>query len=141
MIMKVNIVYWSGTGNTEQMANAVAEGAKKAGADVALMRVSEAGSDALDCDALVLGCPAMGAEELEDTEFEPFFASLEDSLKGKKLGLFGSYEWGVGDWMSTWQGRCEADGASMICDGVIANGSPDAEALAACEALGEKAAG
>ena len=141
MIMKVNIVYWSGTGNTEQMANAVAEGSKKAGAHVAAVRVSGAGGVALACVALGLGCPAMGAEELEDTEFEPFFASLEDSLKGKKLGLFGSYEWGVGDWMSTWQGRCEADGASMICDGVIANGSPDAEALAACEALGEKAAG
>lgn len=130
--MKVNIIYWSGTGNTEMTANAIAEGAKSSGADVKLMRVSEAGADALDCDVLYLGCPAMGAEELEDSEFEPFFSSIENELKGKKLGLFGSYEWGVGDWMATWQGRCEADGADMIADGLIVNGTPDADALEEC---------
>ena len=85
--MKVSIVYWSGTGNTEAMANAVAEGAKNAGAEVELCNVSQAG-DVSDCDVLLLGCPAMGSEELEESEFEPFFSSVEGSLSGKKVGLF-----------------------------------------------------
>ena len=87
--MKVSIVYWSGTGNTETMANAVAEGAKEAGAEVELYNVSQAG-DVSDCDVLLLGCPAMGNEELEPEEFEPFFAAIESSLSGRKIGLFKS---------------------------------------------------
>ena len=138
--MKVSIVYWSGTGNTEAMANAVAEGAKNAGAEVALLPVSAADESVLESDALLFGCPAMGAEELEEGEFEPFFSSIEGSLSGKKLGLFGSYDWGDGEWMRTWQDRAAADGAVLIADGVIANLTPDDEALAACRQLGEVAA-
>ena len=138
--MKVNIVYWSATGNTEAMAYAVEEGAKGAGAQAALIPVSAADASVLDCDVILLGCPAMGAEELEEGEFEPFFSSIEDSLSGKKLGLFGSYDWGDGEWMRTWQDRAAADGAVLIADGVIANLTPDDEALAACKQLGEVAA-
>lgn len=82
--MKVNVVYWSGTGNTENMAEAVAEGAKNAGADVAVINVSDADGSVLDADALVLGCPAMGSEELEESEFEPFFTSIEGKLAAKE---------------------------------------------------------
>lgn len=138
--MKVNIVYWSATGNTEAMAYAAEEGAKGAGAQVDLMPVSMADASVLDCDVLLLGCPAMGAEELEEGEFEPFFSSIEGSLSGKKLGLFGSYDWGDGEWMRTWQDRAAADGAVLIADGIIANLTPDDEALAACRQLGEVAA-
>lgn len=138
--MKVNIVYWSATGNTEAMAYAAEEGAKGAGAQVDLIPVSAADASVLDCDVLLLGCPAMGAEELEEGEFEPFFSSIEGSLSGKKLGLFGSYDWGDGEWMRTWQDRATADGAVLIADGVIANLTPDDEALAACRQLGEVAA-
>ena len=138
--MKVSIVYWSGTGNTEAMANAVAEGAKNAGAEVELLPVSAATADILSSDALLFGCPAMGAEELEPEEFEPFFAAIESSLSGRKIGLFGSYEWADGEWMRTWQQRVETAGGVMIADGVTAYGAPDDDALAACRALGEKAA-
>ncbi len=138
--MKVSIVYWSGTGNTEAMANAVAEGAKGAGAEVELLPVSAASEDVLASDALILGCPAMGAEQLEESEFEPFFSAIEGKLAGKKVGLFGSYDWGDGEWMRTWQQRVETAGGVMIADGVTAYGAPDSDALAACRALGEKAA-
>ncbi|MCD7729579.1 MAG: flavodoxin [Clostridia bacterium] len=136
----INIVYWSQTGNIQTMAEAVAEGARSAGAEVAVTEVSGADASVLDSDAVIFGCPAMGSEELEDSEFEPFFSSVEGSLKGKKVGLFGSYDWGDGEWMRTWQARCESGGAVMIADGVIANLEPDADALAECRALGEKAA-
>ena len=92
------------------------------------------------CDVLLLGCPAMGNEELEPEEFEPFFAAIESSLSGRKIGLFGSYDWGDGEWMRTWQQRVEAAGGVMIDDGLICNNTPDDDALSACRALGEKAA-
>lgn len=138
--MKVNVVYWSGTGNTETMAEAVAEGAKNAGAEVAVINVSDADSSVLDADALILGCPAMGSEELEESEFEPFFTSIEGKIAGKRIGLFGSYDWGDGEWMRTWQDRVSADGATLIADGVIANNTPDEMAILDCKDLGEKAA-
>ena len=138
--MKVSIVYWSGTGNTEAMANAAAEGAKNTGAEVELLPVSAASEDVLASDALILGCPAMGAEQLEESEFEPFFSAIEGKLAGKKVGLFGSYDWGDGEWMRTWQERVVIAGGNMITDGIIANNAPDDEALAACKSLGEKAA-
>ena len=136
----IRIVYWSGTGNTESMASAVADGVKAAGAAAEVLPVAEAGASVLESDVLLLGCPAMGAEELEESEFEPFFASIEGGLQGKKVGLFGSYDWGDGEWMRTWQTRAEAAGAVLIADGVIAHNEPDAEAVAACESLGRTAA-
>ena len=138
--MKVSIVYWSGTGNTELMAASAAEGAKRAGADVEMLTAAEADASVLKSDALLFGCPAMGAEELEETEFEPFFSAIEGKLAGKKVGLFGSYGWGDGEWMRTWTERVKKAGGVMIADGVIAHEAPDEAASAECEALGEKAA-
>lgn len=138
--MKVSIVYWSGTGNTELMAASAAEGAKRAGADVEMLTAAEADASVLKSNALLFGCPAMGAEELEETEFEPFFSAIEGKLAGKKVGLFGSYGWGDGEWMRTWTERVKKAGGVMIADGVIANEAPDEAASAECEALGEKAA-
>ena len=99
--MKIGVIYWTGTGTTEMMANAVAQGAKEAGAEVDVMQVSDAAADgALTYDAIALGCPAMGAEQLEESEFEPFFTELEGNLKEKKVALFGSHEWSEeGQWM------------------------------------------
>lgn len=129
---KVAVVYWSGTGNTEAMANAVAEGAKAAGAEVDLLTCADVtGVDGYD--AAALGCPAMGAEELEDGEFAPMFEACKGELGGKKLGLFGSYGWG-GEWLDTWKEDCEAAGATVV-DTVKCLEAPDADALAACEAL------
>lgn len=138
--MKISVVYWSGTGNTEKMAAAVCDGAKKGGAETELMTVSEATADVLNSDVILFGCPAMGAEELEEGEFEPFFSGIEGKLGGKKVGLFGSYGWGDGEWMRNWEDRVKSAGATFISDGVIVNNEPDEVALSECEELGEKAA-
>lgn len=133
---KVAVVFWSGTGNTETMAGAVAEGAREAGAEVEEIGAADFSADAVaGYDAIAFGCPAMGDEELEEDEFEPMFESVESELSGKKVGLFGSYDWGVGDWMETWKERTEGDGAEVV-ETVTANLEPDDDALAACKALG-----
>ena len=129
---KVAVVYWSGTGNTEMMAKAVAKGAE---AD--LIQASDFSADkATQYDAIAFGCPAMGSEELEDGEFAPMFDSVKDQLKGKKIALFGSYDWGDGEWMRTWSDECNALGAVQAASFVICNNTPDEEGLAACESLG-----
>ena len=134
---KAAIVYWSSTGNTEAMANAVLEGAQVAGAEAELIPAGEFSGAMLEgYDAVAFGCPAMGAEVLEEDEFEPMFTGCEAGLSGRKLGLFGSYGWGDGQWMRDWQERCEADGAVLAAEPVIANEEPDDDALAACRALG-----
>lgn len=135
---KMSIIYWSQTGNTEAMAKAIAQGAEAAGAEVKLMTVSEASeADVTGCDLLALGCPAMGAEVLEEDEFEPFFTSIEGKLSGKKVALFGSYGWGDGEWMRSWEATAKGYGAALACESVICADAPDAAARAACEALGK----
>lgn len=135
---KVAVVYWSGTGNTEMMANEVAAGAKAAGAEVSVFTPDTFTADKMDeFDAVAFGCPAMGAEELEDTEFEPMFNDCRAKLSGKKIALFGSYGWGDGEWMQTWEGSCKDDGAELACKSVICTEEPDDEAKAACQALGK----
>lgn len=136
----VNIIYWSGTGNTEAMANAIAEGVAAAGGQAEIIPVAQASLSDLDADVVLFGCPAMGSEELEEGEFEPFFASAEGKLGGKKIGLFGSYEWAEGEWMRTWQARAEADGAVMLAEGLAVYGMPDEDGLEKCRALGRLAA-
>ena len=112
---KVAVIYWSGTGNTEMMAQAVAEGAKAAGADVSLLSVADTNAaEAAGFDRLALGCPAMGAEVLEEMEFEPFFTELEPKLTGKRVALFGSFDWGDGQWMRDWQARTHAGGLGSL---------------------------
>ena len=134
--MKIAVVYWSGTGNTKAMADAVAEGIKISGSEADLLN-SITADDLGSYDAAAFGCPAMGAEELEDSEFEPMFSALEGSLNGKKIALFGSYGWGDGEWMRTWEDRCKEDGAVLVCDPVICNEAPDDDAVSACKALGK----
>lgn len=134
---KVAVIYWSGTGNTKNMAEAVLNGAKSANADAELYIVSDiSAADAANYDAIALGCPAMGAEELEESEFAPFFDALESSLSGKKIGLFGSYGWGDGEWMRNWEERAKSAGANVVA-AVIANEAPDDEAVKNCEELGK----
>ena len=134
---KIAIVYWSGTGNTEAMANAVADGAKNAGAEVTLYTAPEFSASLVDeFDAIAFGCPSMGAEQLEESEFEPMFQDCESKLGGKKIALFGSYGWGDGEWMRTWEDTCRGDGAVLACDSVICMETPDDDAEAECRALG-----
>ena len=136
------VVLPHGTGKTVRILvfakDAKAEEAKAAGAEVDVLTASEFGADKMDAyDAVAFGCPAMGAEELEDSEFEPMFSDCEGKLGGKKIALFGSYGWGDGEWMRTWEETCKADGAVLACESVLANEAPDDEAVAACQALGK----
>lgn len=134
---KVAVVYWSGTGNTEAMAAAVAEGIREKGAEAALFTAAEFDASMVDdFDAIAFGCPSMGAEQLEESEFEPMFSACEPKLQGKKIALFGSYGWGDGEWMRNWEETCAADGAVFACESVICNDAPDDDAEAACRSLG-----
>ena len=135
---KVAVVFWSSTGNTEAMAVAVAKGAKSSGAEVDMLTAVEFGPEKMDTyDAIAFGCPSMGAEELEETEFAPMFSACESKLQGKKIALFGSYGWGDGEWMRTWADNCTAKGAQFVCDYVICCEAPDGDGVAACEAMGQ----
>ena len=135
---KAAVIYWSGTGNTEAMANAVLEGMKSAGADAVLLTASDVDGSAVGgYDAVALGCPAMGSEVLEDMEFEPMFDGCKSGLKGTRVALVGSYGWGDGEWMRNWEERMKNAGAELITgEGIIANEAPDAEAVEALKAAG-----
>ena len=134
---KVAVVYWSGTGNTEAMAMAVAEGAKGKGAEVSVITAAEFSPEQVgEYSAIAFGCPSMGSEQLEESEFEPMFTACEGRLSGKNIALFGSYGWGDGEWMRLWEEACRKDGAVLACESVICCETPDAEAEAACAALG-----
>lgn len=135
---KVAVVYWSGTGNTEAMADAVVEGIKGAGAEVDVFQAADFDSGKVaDYDGIAFGCPSMGSEQLEEEEMQPMFDDVKDSLNGKKIVLFGSYGWGDGEWMRTWEDDCEAVGADRVADSVICNDAPDDDAKDECKALGE----
>jgi flavodoxin I len=133
---KIAVVYWSGTGNTEAMAEEIA---KTCNAD--LYQSSKFNADFVsNYDAIAFGCPSMGAEVLEEDDFAPMFDSVKGKLSGKKVALFGSYDWGDGEWMRNWQAECEELGAVMVSEGLICHLTPDEEGLAACRQLAEKLA-
>ncbi len=135
--MKVKIIYWSGTGNTEKMANAVFEGAKEVNDDTTLINVCDAKvDDVKDADVLIFGCPAMGSEELEEEYMRPYMDSVNELLKGKKVALFGSYEWAEGQWMEYWKEELENLGVQVF-ETVIAYDNPSEDALADCRSLGK----
>ena len=135
--MKTAVVYWSGTGNTRMMAEAVLEGMEQAGADAVIMTPDQVNvSDIEQYEAVALGCPAMGAEVLEETEFEPMYNEIKGSLSGKKAALFGSYGWGDGEWMRTWEEDCASNAIQLITESVIANDTPDEDALNECRNMG-----
>lgn len=134
---KIAVVFWSGTGNTEAMAEAVRSGVETKGGECDLLTASEFDASKMDqYDAVAFGCPSMGSEELEESEFEPMFSDCVGKLSGKKIALFGSYGWGDGEWMRNWEQTCREAGAVLACDCVICNEAPDDDATAECEALG-----
>jgi flavodoxin short chain len=140
---KVLVAYWSGTGNTEVMAKQVAEGAKEAGAEVTLKPAAETSGEMVKAaEAIALGCPAMGAEILEENEMEPFISSLTPAeIGGKALGLFGSYDWGDGQWMRDWVERMKGLGAEVAGEGLITQLIPSEDSLVKCRELGRRLAG
>ena len=134
---KIAIVFWSGTGNTEAMANYIAEGVRAAGGEVEMFGPSDFTVGQLTAfSAVAFGCPAMGSEVLEESEFDPMFTALENSLSGKNIALFGSYGWGDGQWMRDWCARCNDAGANLLDkSGLMVNEAPDAEGEEACKEL------
>ena len=135
---QISIVYWSGTGNTELLAQKVAEGVREAGQEAVVLSVDLADvSELKKARAFALGCPSMGAEQLEETQMEPFMCDLENGIGGKQIGLFGSFGWGGGEWMRDWEERVRNVGASVVGEeGIIVNGAPDEEAEEKCKELG-----
>lgn len=139
---KVQVVYWSQTGNTQAMAEAVARGIEAAGKEANLVEVGAASlEDLKEASVFALGCPAMGDEILEESEMEPFVESVEGFVSGKNIALFGSYDWGDGQWMRDWEERMKGAGATIVGEeGLICNLEPDEDGTAACEELGKKMA-
>lgn len=137
--MKIAVIFWSQTGNTEAMAQAVLEGVNLCGVDAQIFQVTDIdASTAAGFDRLALGCPAMGAEVLEESSFEPFFRELEACLSGKPIALFGSYGWGDGEWMRNWQERVLAAGAILMGgEGLTINEAPGETGLDVCRELGK----
>lgn len=134
---KMAVIYWSMSGNTQAMAEAIAQGAAGADAEVDIRPVNEVTVDqALEYDRLALGCPAMGAEVLEELEFEPFFTDLEKRLGGKSVALFGSYGWGDGQWMRDWVQRADQAGARLYDEGLMVHETPDEDGLEQCRQFG-----
>ncbi|MBQ9329676.1 MAG: flavodoxin [Oscillibacter sp.] len=141
---KIAVVYWSGTGNTQTMAECIAEGAKGAGAEVDLIEVTGAdaftAAQAAGYDAIAFGCSSQGTEQLEEDSFEPMFAGVEGALSGKKVALFGSFGWGDGQWMRDWHERCAAAGANLFDEGLTVNETPNGEAQEDCREMGKNLA-
>ena len=138
--MKKAVIYSTTTGNTEAMANAVAEGVKASGADVLFAKADEANADdVLACDVIILGSPAMGDEVLEDS-MEDFYGKIEGSISGKKVAIFGSYDWGDGQWLRAWADRITSSGATVVNgEGLKGHLEPDDDCVAECKKLGETA--
>ena len=138
---KVYIVFWTQGGNTGAMASAIGDGVTAAGKEPVFLSPSEADINELkDLPGFAMGCPAMGAEVLEETEMEPFVAEVEGIAAGKQIALFGSYGWGDGEWMRSWEKDCDDSGIRLVCESVTCCEAPDAAALDACRALGKELA-
>ena len=138
----VYVIYWSQTGNTEEMAKAVGEGITGAGKEAKVLEVGNASiEDLKETPAFALGCPASGAESLEESEMEPFVTQVEQLASGKTIALFGSYGWGGGEWMRDWEERMKAAGADILNgEGIICMEAPEEKTLEECRALGRKLA-
>lgn len=139
---KIYVVFWTQGGNTQAMAEAIGEGIREAGKEAEVVFVTGANLDELKAaPKFALGCPAMGAEVLEESEMEPFVCDVEGFASGKKIALFGSYGWGDGQWMRDWCARCEDAGANLFEEeGLIAHEAPDAQGQEACRELGRRLA-
>ncbi|MHC1685246.1 MAG: flavodoxin [Clostridiaceae bacterium] len=137
----INIIYWSGSGNTEEMANLIAKGLKEKGENPAILNVSEASKeDVAAADLVVLGSPSMGDEVIEESEMEPFVEDIKDIVSGKDVALFGSYGWGNGQWMKDWEERIEGYGAKLLGEGLIVNGFPEGDEAERCVEFGKNLA-
>lgn len=136
----MKIIYWSGTGNTEKMANLIGKGLKEEGKSFEIISVDEFSGDINDEDTLILGCPAMGSEVLEEDEFQPFIDNIKAQLEGKKIALFGSYGWGDGEWMRNWEEEMNSAGANVVVTSLTVQNEPEGETAEECKQFGRKIA-
>ncbi|MGN2337362.1 flavodoxin [Clostridium cagae] len=137
----MKIIYWSGTGNTEAMASLIAKGIEDSEVKTELINISNANVDSLkDENIVVLGCPSMGDEELEGGEFLPLLENVQDDLKNKKVILFGSYGWGDGQWMRSWEEEMTASGVNVALEPLIVNYTPEGESEEQCIQYGREIA-
>ena len=137
--MRIAIIYWSGTGNTEAMASLIAQGVRSTGAEADVLPIHQCDKDVVDrYDRFAFGCPASAQEELEDMEFLPVYEDLEPLLAGKRVALFGSYGWGDGQWMRDWSSRTTSTGARLFEEGLMAHETPDSESIATCHNFGAR---
>ncbi len=135
---KVAVIYWTSTGNTEIMANKIFEGVKESGNDVGIFTCGTFNTAIVkDYDAVVLGCPACGSEELDESEFMPMFDSIKEDLIGKKIYLFGSYGWGGGEYMKTFKEECESGGITIVGEPILSENTPDSAVEESCINFGK----
>lgn len=81
---EVIVAFWTGTGNTAEMAEYVAEGIKEGGAEAKVVSVDDiSAADLKDAKAFALGCPSMGVEQLEESTMEPFVEEVCGFASGK----------------------------------------------------------
>ena len=139
---KIQVVFWTQSGNTQAMAEAIGKGITEAGKEANVVYVGSASLDELKAaKAFALGCPSMGVEVLDEAEMEPFVAEVEGFASGKTIALFGSYGWGDGEWMCNWVERMQAAGATVLNgEGLICQETPDDDAIAECVNLGKQLA-
>lgn len=140
---KISVVYWSQSGNTMKMAEAIGKGIAEGGSDASVAEVLNVSLEELKEEAVfALGCPAMGAEELEESEMEPFVEAVTKFAAGKTIALFGSYGWGDGQWMRDWTERMKQAGAQVVNgEGIVCQEEPSEDTIEACRALGRQLAG
>lgn len=136
----MKIIYWSGTGNTEDIANLIAKGIEEGGKEAELINISNSSVDNIEEEVVVLGCAAMGNEELEESEFIPALEKLQDNLKNKKVALFGSYGWGDGEWMRIWEESMTSMGIQVLLEPLIINYAPEGDAIKECIDYGSQIA-
>jgi flavodoxin short chain len=134
---KVAIIFYSQTGNTEELAKEIAAGVRAAGGEAVLMKPQEV-KHIRNYDSVALGCPAMGFEEIDDDIFEPMYNAIKDDLPQKKVMLFGSYGWGGGEWMRTWEEEIAKEGVQLAAESVICCETPNSEVMEECRQLGKK---
>lgn len=138
----IKIIYWTGTGNTGNMAKYIAEGIVQGKREVEIKEVANANEQDLEeAELIVLGCPAMGSEEIDDTEMLPFIEEVQTMFNGKKIALFGSYGWGSGEWMELWKEQMEDLGATVVAEPLIINEFTKGQDEAICNQYGKSLVG
>ena len=126
----VLVVYYRSTGNTEMLAESLTEGLKEGGAEVTYKSVYDTTPEEInEFEKIAFGCSASGDEELDETEFEPYFEEALTHLSGKKVALFGCYGWGGGEFMRKWEVRVKDGGAELFEEGFINLETPGDEEL------------